>query len=398
MFSTRMRIRRPMKHLRVAAAAAALLSAALDVASVAARQAAPAEAPAASTQGASERAAERLKALKEEADSLLARERSLLTELRRLEVDRAMAAERLAQNEAETKNLEQELADTVRHRELLEQARAAEAPILRNRLVELYKLGSGGYLRLLLGVDDLRDVGRAYRTVSALAALDRERARAHESTLKSLAQVEQDLTARQAELAALHDEAVTARAAADRAVRERTALIARIDQRRDLNAQLTGELQAAQSRLQQAVSDLGGNAPVLPLRPFQGTLSWPVTGRVVTRARMQSDSTAPAASPQNGIEIAAPVGASVMAVHDGTVAFAGPFEGFGRLVIIDHGNKSYSLYGYLDEVGVSRGAQIERGRSLGTVGTSPTGMNLLYFELRVDGHVVDPLQWLKDRP
>jgi len=398
MFSTRMRIRRPMKHLRVAAAAAALLSAALDVASVAARQAAPAEAPAASTQGASERAAERLKALKEEADSLLARERSLLTELRRLEVDRAMAAERLAQNEAETKNLEQELADTVRHRELLEQARAAEAPILRNRLVELYKLGSGGYLRLLLGVDDLRDVGRAYRTVSALAALDRERARAHESTLKSLAQVEQDLTARQAELAALHDEAVTARAAADRAVRERTALIARIDQRRDLNAQLTGELQAAQSRLQQAVSDLGGNAPVLPLRPFQGTLSWPVTGRVVTRARMQSDSTAPAASPQNGIEIAAPVGASVMAVHDGTVAFAGPFEGFGRLVILDHGNKSYSLYGYLDEVGVSRGAQIERGRSLGTVGTSPTGMNLLYFELRVDGHVVDPLQWLKDRP
>jgi len=397
MFSTRMRIR-PMKHLRVAAAAAALLSAALDVASVAARQAAPAEAPAASTQGASERAAERLKALKEEADSLLARERSLLTELRRLEVDRAMAAERLAQNEAETKNLEQELADTVRHRELLEQARAAEAPILRNRLVELYKLGSGGYLRLLLGVDDLRDVGRAYRTVSALAALDRERARAHESTLKSLAQVEQDLTARQAELAALHDEAVTARAAADRAVRERTALIARIDQRRDLNAQLTGELQAAQSRLQQAVSDLGGNAPVLPLRPFQGTLSWPVTGRVVTRARMQSDSTAPAASPQNGIEIAAPVGASVMAVHDGTVAFAGPFEGFGRLVILDHGNKSYSLYGYLDEVGVSRGAQIERGRSLGTVGTSPTGMNLLYFELRVDGHVVDPLQWLKDRP
>ncbi len=397
MFSTRMRIR-PMKHLRVAAAGAALLSAALDVASVAARQAAPDQVPAASTQAASERAAERLKALKEEADSLLARERSLLTDLRRLEVERAMAAERLAQNETETKNLEQELADTVRHRELLEQARAAEAPILRNRLVELYKLGSGGYLRLLLGVDDLRDVGRAYRTVSALAALDRERARAHESTLKSLAQVEQDLTARQAELAALHDEAVTARAAADRAVRERTALIARIDQRRDLNAQLTGELQAAQSRLQQTVSDLGGNAPVLPLRPFQGTLSWPVTGRVVTRARMQSDSTAPSASPQNGIEIAAPVGASVMAVHDGTVAFAGPFEGFGRLVILDHGNKSYSLYGYLDEVGVSRGAQIERGRSLGTVGTSPTGMNLLYFELRVDGHVVDPLQWLKDRP
>ena len=292
---------------------------------------APAQAPSerASAQAASERAAERLRALQEEADSLLARERTLLTDLRRLEVDRAMAAERLSQIETETTNLEQELADTARHRELLEQARAAEAPILRNRLVELYKLGGGGYLRLLLGVDDLRDVGRAYRTVSALAALDRERARAHESTLKSLAQVEADLTARQSELAKLHEEAVATRAAADRAVRERTGLIARIDQRRDLNAQLTGELQAAQARLQQTVSDLGGNATVLPLRPFQGTLSWPVTGRVLTHVRLPSDGAPPGASPQNGIEIAAPPGTPVTAVHDGTVAFAGPFEGFG---------------------------------------------------------------------
>ena len=119
---------------------------------------------------------------------------------------------------------------------------------------------------------------------------------------------------------------------------------------------------------------------------------------MLTHVRLPSDGASPDASPQNGIDIAAPPGTPVTAVHDGTVAFAGPFEGFGHLVILDHGNKSFSLYGYLDAVGVSRGAQVERGRSLGTVGTSPTGTNLLYFELRVDGHAVDPLQWLKDRP
>ena len=90
-----------------------LLSAALDGASVAARQAAPAQAPAASSREASERAAERLKSLKEEADSLLARERSLLTDLRRLEVDRAMAAERLAQNESRN---QESRTGTGRHR------------------------------------------------------------------------------------------------------------------------------------------------------------------------------------------------------------------------------------------------------------------------------------------
>ena len=136
--------------------------------------------------------------------------------------------------------------------------------------MELYKLGGGGYLRLLLGVDDLRDVGRAYRTVSALAALDRERARAHESTL-SRSRRSKRISPRASGAGQAARRSRGSAGAADRAVRERTALIARIDQRRDLNAQLTGELQAAQARLQQTVSDLGGTATVLPLRPFQGT-------------------------------------------------------------------------------------------------------------------------------
>jgi septal ring factor EnvC (AmiA/AmiB activator) len=84
-------------------------------------------------------------------------------------------------------------------------------------------------------------------------------------------------------------------------------------------------------------------------------------------------------------------------VHEGTVAYAEPFSGYGNLVILDHGGQSYSLYGYLASLDVTRGARVERGESVGTSGRPPTGEPALYFELRIDGKPVDPLQWLKRR-
>jgi septal ring factor EnvC (AmiA/AmiB activator) len=53
------------------------------------------------------------------------------------------------------------------------------------------------------------------------------------------------------------------------------------------------------------------------------------------------------------------------------------------------------LYGSLLEVGAAQGTRVGRGDQVGTVGVSPGGAVGLYFELRIDGRPVDPLQWLK---
>jgi septal ring factor EnvC (AmiA/AmiB activator) len=84
----------------------------------------------------------------------------------------------------------------------------------------------------------------------------------------------------------------------------------------------------------------------------------------------------------------------VRAVHDGAVAHAAPFEGFGTLVILDHGGGGFSLYGHLADAAVAAGAPVERGAVVGRAGRNPEGVNALYFELRIDGQPVDPLQWL----
>ena len=95
------------------------------------------------------------------------------------------------------------------------------------------------------------------------------------------------------------------------------------------------------------------------------------------------------------MEIGVAEGQPVRSIHEGTVAFADQFEGYGNLVIVDHGARAYSLYGYLGALGVSRGQRLDAQAAVGTGGRNPAGNPALYFELRVDGAAVDPLQWLK---
>ena len=135
----------------------------------------------------------------------------------------------------------------------------------------------------------------------------------------------------------------------------------------------------------------------LPLRPFRGDLDWPLDGRVVASFGQQRDQRSNTAIDSNGIRIAAAPGAPVRAIHEGTVVFAEPFTGFGNLVIVDHGGQAFTMYGTLSTMTVSAGTHVIRGQSVGSAGASPGGVASIYFELRVDGKPVDPLQWLKKK-
>ncbi len=351
-----------------------------------------------SSQDAARRASERLRALHAEAEQLLSSEKTLLVELRRLEVERDIRLEEQRDAEAALRAVSDELAATTTHLAGLEQTEARESPALAARLAEVYKLGRGGYLRLLLSVDDVRDMGRAYRTVAALAGRDRQRVRAHRSTLASLEQVRKDLEAKRASAAKLQQTARAAAADVNRAVEARAALVARIDAQRDLNAQLAGELEAARAKLTATVAGSTAAAPALPVRPFRGALEWPVRGAPTTLFGLSRSARFGTSVARNGIEIAADAGAAVVAVHEATVAYAAPFTGFGPLVILDHGDRCYTLYGYLTTTSVTKGAHVEKGATVGTVGRAPaSGVPALYFEVRVDGKPADPLQWLKPR-
>ena len=378
-------------------ASAVVLTALMSAASAApAGQTPPSDRARAETSA--QRAADRIRALQREADALASQEKTLLVELRKLEVERELKTAELTTVQHNLEGTQAKLASTIASAAALRTAAETERPDVEARLVHLYKLGRAGYWRLLLDLDNLQSIGRAYRTASAMNRLDRERVQQHERTLNALARDRQALETQAKEIVRLQGRAVAARAGIDRAVAARTALVESIDARRDLNAQLTGELEAAQQRLQGAVSQLGsgrGAAANLPLRPFRGAMPWPATGIVTGRFGRQSLGRFGTVISRNGIEISLAEGQVIRTVHEGTVVYAEPFTGYGNLVIVDHGDGEYSLYGYLSAMYVARGDPLEAREPIGTSGRSTSGNPALYFELRVDDKPVDPLQWLK---
>jgi murein hydrolase activator len=344
-----------------------------------------------------QRAAERIRSLQRESDALATQEKTLLVELRALEVERQLKTEQLASAERDLKETQRRLAVAIDRAAALKNSADTQRPDVEARLVHLYKMGRAGYWKLLFDVDDLHAVGRAYRTAAAMNQLDRERVEEHRRTLDALATERQTLEAQAASMARLEAQAVSARAGVERAVTARTRLVDSIDARRDLNAQLTGELEAAQQRLQGTVTQLGarGAAVGLPLRPFKGVLPWPAPGIVTGRFGHQKASASGPGLARTGINISMAEGQPVRSVHEGVVAYADQFTGYGNLVIVDHGEGTYSLYGYLGAVDVARGDRVDAQARIGASGRDPSGNPALYFELRVDGAAVDPLQWLK---
>jgi murein hydrolase activator len=359
----------------------------------------PAPHPSAGSTAAAARAAERIAALQKEADALVGQERTLLVDLRRLEVERDLRLEEARRAEAQVQAVSRQMAETTARLRETEAAIEAARPALQARMVEAYKLGRPGYARLVLSVDSLKDAARASRMVAAMAQLDHRRVAEYNAALARLDAATASLGRQAAELKGAQAMARAASVQAQRAAAARAQLVREIDERRDLNARMVAELEGVRDRLTRTFASVPAvsaeDPTILPLRPFKGGLDWPVGGRVTSRFGGRRNPRFGTTTLQNGIEIEAGDGTPALAIHEGRVAFAGLFTGFGQLVIVDHGTLAYSLYGYLSTVAVIKGQRVSKGQPIGTSGVAPAGNSALYFELRIDAKPVDPLQWLK---
>lgn len=347
-------------------------------------------------------ASQRIAELQREADRIAQQARTILSELRGLDVQRQIKAAEVAKADAELKQVLVALDEASARAAALESERLAETPLVRERLVEIYKRGRVGYLRLLLAADDLRAIGRMSRGVAAVARLDRVRLETHRKTLRQEREAIAELQKRRAGVDRARAASLKARQALDQAVAAQNRRLDELDQRRDLAARYIDELQSAQAELQRFSESAAraGSAPAsgavaLPIAPFRGSLDWPIAGRILSRFGRSRADRFGTTIVRNGIEIAAQDGAPVRAVHGGTVAYAAPFTGFGTLVIVDHGRGAFTLYGHLSQATVTNGTRVGRNDVIGRAGRTPDGESAAYFELRIDGRPVDPVQWLR---
>jgi septal ring factor EnvC (AmiA/AmiB activator) len=97
-----------------------------------------------------------------------------------------------------------------------------------------------------------------------------------------------------------------------------------------------------------------------------------------------------------GTEFLAPVEEGVQAIATGRVLYAGRMPVFGLVVVLDHGERSYSLYGRLATTARSVGEDLQQGEIVGTLGAPEDGeAGNFYFEVRKEGVSVDPAKVLK---
>jgi septal ring factor EnvC (AmiA/AmiB activator) len=138
---------------------------------------------------------------------------------------------------------------------------------------------------------------------------------------------------------------------------------------------------------------------LIPLYEKKGALPWPLGGKIVTRYGPSRHRQFNTLTQNNGIEISPQKDTVVRAIHPGRVAYTDYFEGYGFLIIIDHGMSYISVYGHLSsEFLVNKGDFVKEEQPIAIVGEfGSLKEETLYFEIRYKTDPVDPLQWLKRR-
>ncbi|MCC6475796.1 peptidoglycan DD-metalloendopeptidase family protein [bacterium] len=101
------------------------------------------------------------------------------------------------------------------------------------------------------------------------------------------------------------------------------------------------------------------------------------------------------ATRHEGLDISAPRGTSVMASAAGTVIYASRYYNYGQFIVVDHGGGIQTAYGHLHKMNVTKGQKVEKGQTIGQVGS--TGRSTaphLHYEVRVNGVAVNPMDYV----
>jgi septal ring factor EnvC (AmiA/AmiB activator) len=174
---------------------------------------------------------------------------------------------------------------------------------------------------------------------------------------------------------------------------EKSALLFHIEQDKKLHERLLEELEEAEKALLKKIREKPPKPVIVdsgPLSAQKGKLSWPVKGKVHRRFGPGR------AVRSRGIDIKTKAGAPVSAVWGGSVAYADWFRGYGKLLIIHHGQKDYTVSAHLSDLTKSKGERVETGEILGYAGqTGSVAGCLVHFEIWHRGTPEDPMKWLR---
>jgi murein DD-endopeptidase MepM/ murein hydrolase activator NlpD len=269
---------------------------------------------------------------------------------------------------------------------------AGQRARLDGRLRDIYKWGRQGYVDLLLDAGDFSELVTRAHFLGAIMRADARLLAEYEADVQEYSRLYLQLEGEQEQITALITRTRLRRGQIVQQVEAKQGLLARIQRERVLYEQVVEELEETDRELVALIRRMqpAGGQP-LPRGRFRDFL-WPSRGRVSSPFGMRTHPIFRIRRMHSGVDIAAPRGAPVQAAWDGTVLYTGWFGGYGKIVILDHGEGLSTLYAHLSAILTSPGRLVRRGQVIGRVGSTgySTGPHV-HFEIRVNGTPVNPV-------
>lgn len=289
-------------------------------------------------------------------------------------------------------------SETARLAGELERTRAAMA----RRAVALYKTGEVGPRRVVFESGSLRELLQRASALQLLLAYDAQLVERYERDAHAYTAARTDaLRARERHRTAAARLRVERAALGHEQAAKQTLLASvRVDRRAERGLLL--ELERAARALETTLAELGDagrkHGHWLDGSGFasrRGELPLPVEARIASGFGRVVDEDFLTQTVRNGVDFAAHEGASVRATASAEVRFAGWFRGYGKIVILDHGDSYFTVSGHLSQIDVAVGERVSEGETIGSAGdTGSLSGPRLYFELRKGSEALDPADWL----
>ncbi len=337
------------------------------------------------------------------------KERAVVRELDGIDRNLSRARMNVAAIKKDLGRIEAAMVANTRERATLHESIRSNEDDMARRLISLYKLHHVGKMNVLASADSMYGMINRQRSLECILKEDERLLGAHLERMERLRQIETQLAEQKGKVEKLKKDAVIQAGGIERNRQRRSVLLSEIRNRKSAGLAALSSLKDAARGLDQTIRALGrglaekeahrGNDEPMIITAFtarKGRLPMPVKGRIVKYFGKSTDREFKVETFESGIQVRADRGEPVQAVGAGEVLFSDWLKGYGNLIIIDHGNSYYSLYGHTEEVFKHKGDRVEDREVIATVGdTGSLSGPLLHFEIRHRGEPLDPLSWLK---
>lgn len=330
------------------------------------------------------------------------KESTTLSRLERIGFNKGLIKKEISLYAIQLEKANRELSSLNKSIPELETKLDKEKQSIEKILITTYKFGKFNFLQFMLQAENVGALISENKNLTLLAQYQGKIISNYMENLDQLETAEKELQTKKKEASRLIKNAEKKRKELQAQERKNRALITEIKKNKKLHLQTLEELKVRAQQLLILIEkllkeEISFPINLIPLYEKKGKLPWPIEGKVTTEFGLQRHPQFKTTTMNNGIEISPRKNyVIVRAIHPGKVVYSDYFQGYGNLIIVDHGMSYYSLYGHCSDILVKKGDLVKAEHPIALVGDigSLEG-DSVYFEIRFKTKPLNPLQWLK---